>query len=213
MAKNRARISILSEVLSFPTIGTNWKSCMFGTEPCVGDLVAMNCAPATKYYLSWLHEIDPNNGWPKYLLESIEDGEMCWWGNVGLSYYDRERVSLRASWKWDDEQFAFNDRWNKVCFKKNDAYIVLPCEPIFTDDGGVLLEVRIRFGLDDYHNPVSFPNWKKVTMKMMDEYYKKSEKEYEAKPRLTPHAPDVCHRCGATQPINWVECSECGTRR
>lgn len=30
---------------------------------------------------------------------------------------------------------------------------------------------------------------------------------------LTLHAPDVCHRCGATQPINWVECSECGTRR
>lgn len=24
---------------------------------------------------------------------------------------------------------------------------------------------------------------------------------------------DTCHKCGATQSVNWVECSECGTRR
>ena len=27
------------------------------------------------------------------------------------------------------------------------------------------------------------------------------------------HVLDVCHTCGVAQPINWVECSECGTRR
>lgn len=191
MTKSRARISILSEVLSFPSLADKkWTSCYFEKQPQVGDLVAMNCAPANKWYLAWLHEINPNNGWPKYLLESIDDGEMCWWENIGLSYYDRERIANRPEWKWDDEQYAFNDRWRKVCFKKNDAYIVLPCQPTFSDDGAVMLDVRIRFGLDDYHNPVSFPNWRKVTMKAMDEYYKRSEKEYKAKPRLTPHAPD-----------------------
>lgn len=191
MTKNRARISILSEVLSFPSLADKkWTSCYTDTQPKIGDLVAMNCAPSNKWYLAWLHEINPNNGWTKWLLESIEDGEKCWWENIGLSYYDRERIANRPEWKWDDEQYAFNDRWRKVCFKKNDAYIVLPCQPDFLDDGGVVLDVRIRFGLDDYHNPVSFPNWRKVTMKAMDEYYKRSEKEYKAKPRLTPREPD-----------------------
>lgn len=179
MAKNRARISILSEVLSFPTLGTKWTSCFAVEMLQVGDLVAMNCAPATKYYLSWLHEINPNNGWPKYLLESIEDGELCWWENIGLSYYNRKRIANCPSWKWDDNQFSFNDRWKRVCYKKNDAYIILPCEPLFTDDGGVFLDVRVRFSLSDYHDPIYFSNWKKVTLKMMDEYFKKSSKKYE----------------------------------
>jgi hypothetical protein len=192
MSRNRARLTILSEVLSFPTLGNmHWVSnSATGVKFQIGDLVALHSAPVSKWYLSWLKEIDPNNGWPKYLLESIEDGALCWWENIGLSYYDRERIANRPEWKWDDEQYAFNDRWRKVCFKKNDAYIVLPCQPTFLDDGAVMLDVRIRFGLDDYHNPVSFPNWRKVTMKAMDEYYKRSEKEYKAKPRLTPHAPD-----------------------
>lgn len=185
MTKHRARIAILSEVLSFPTIrNKDWTSCHLDTAPQVGDLVAMSSAPATKYYLSWLHEYDPNNGWPKYLLESIDDGELCWWENIGLSYYNRERIANMASWKWDDEQYAFDDRWKKVCYKKNDAYIVLPCQPSFMPDGSVWLDVRIRFGLDDYRNPVHFPNWKKVTMKMMDEYYKASSAEYHANKNL-----------------------------
>lgn len=182
MTKNRARIAILGGVLAFPSLGNvDWTPCYSGKEPQVGDLVAMNCAPPSKYYLSWMREIHPNNECPKYLLESIDDGELCWWSNIGLSYFDREKVANRPSWKWDDEQFAFNDRWNKVCYKKNNAYIVLPCEPTFTDDGAVLLDVRIRFGPSEYCNPISFPSWKKLTMKAMDEYYKNSLKKYEAK--------------------------------
>lgn len=181
MAKNRAKILILSEILSFPTIsGKNWRSDLScRTDLQIGDLVSLSSAPPTKWFLSWLREVDPNNGWPKYLLESIEDGELCWWENVGLNIYSRERVTDRPSWKWDDKQFEFNDRWHKVC-RNNDAYIVLPCQPVFHDDGSVLLDVRIRFQISDYRNPKTFPNWKKVTMKLMDSYYNESVKEYEA---------------------------------
>lgn len=177
--KDKARISILGEIMQFPSIN-KWVSCYFEFTPQVGDLVAMNCVSNTKFYMSWLREIDPNDGWPKYLLESIEDGELCWWSNVGISYYDREIVKNRPQWKWTNEQFDFSSRWNRVC-RKNDAYIVLPLQAVFTDNGGVTLDVRIRFGLDEYHNPATFENWKKVTMKMMDEYYKKSSDEYNRK--------------------------------
>lgn len=42
------------------------------------------------------------------------------------------------------------------------------------------------------------------------------ERHYEQLGKIiipTLHTPNACHRCGATQPINWAECSECGTRR
>ena len=180
MSKNRARLLILSELMSFPTINNkDWGYNCGCDTPQVGDLVSLTSAPPSKWYLSWLREYDPNNGWPKYLLESVDDGELCWWENVGLNVYSRERVANRTSWQWDDEQFAFNDRWNKVC-RKNGAYIVLPCQPVFNTDGSVILNVRIRFQFSDYQNPRTFKNWKKATMKELDAYYKECEIEYKA---------------------------------
>lgn len=181
MAKNRARLEMLSELMSFPTINNkDWGYNCGCDKPQIGDLVAMQSAPPSKWYLSWFREYDPNNGWPKYLLESVDDGELCWWGNVGLTVYNREQVANRPRWKWEDKQFEFSDRWHKVC-RNNDAYIVLGCQPVFSDDGSsVLLDVRIRFQFSDYRNPRTFPDWRKVTMKQMDAYYKESKAEYEA---------------------------------
>lgn len=174
--KYRARIAILSDILSFPTIrNKDWTSDMFDDRGKMkpGDLVAMNAAPPSKWYLSWLHEVNPNNGWPKYLLESIEDGELCWWENVGLSFYNRENI--RPSWKWTDAQFGLNDRWMRMCRE----FMVRPLPAVFNEDGSVTLNVRIRYSLDDYHNPTTFPDWKKLTMKKMASYYKDSVNEYE----------------------------------
>lgn len=186
-AKNRARLLILSELMSFPTISNkDWQGSI-GGKPQTGDLVSLTCAPPSKWYLSWLREIDPNNGWPKYLLESIEDGQLCWWMNVGLNVYDRERVGKNPRWKWTDGQFKFNDRWLKVC-RRNDAYIVVPCQPKFNDDGSVLLDVRIRHGWDSYRNPRTFPAWRKVTTKEMDSYYKDCFEGYEAAKNAKEHA-------------------------
>ena len=169
---NRARISILSEMLSFPTVhGKDWTTDTFSSaRPVAGDLVSMSSAPDSKWYLSWVVEIKNMSGGSQYLLKSIEDGSLCWWSNVWINIYNRERVADRHSWKWNDAQFAFNDRWMKVA-RENDAYIVLPVYAVFNGDE-VTLNVRVRFGWSDYHNPRTFPNWRKVTMKQMDEYYK-----------------------------------------
>lgn len=177
MKRERARISILSEMMSFPTI--NQKDWTSRGDVEIGDLVSLTSAPDSKWYLSWVRDYDRNDGWPRYLLESIEDGALCWWENVGINIYSRERVAERPTWQWDDKQFAFNDRWSKVCFKRHDAYIVLPMLPVF-DGKSVTLNVRIRFGWSDYHNPKTFPNWKKLTMKEMGEFYQECESGYDA---------------------------------
>jgi len=185
MSKNRARLLILSNLMSFPTINNkDWGYNCGCDKPQIGDLVALSSAPPSKWYLSWLREYDPNNGWPKYLLESIDDGELCWWENVSLTVYSREIVQGRPSWQWDDKQFEVNDRWHKVCRNKA-AYIMLPCQPAFNADGSVTLDVRIRFGWDEYRNPRTFPDWKKLTMKQMADYYTVSKSEYEATKKST----------------------------
>ena len=184
--KNKSRIMILSELMSFPTIrSAHWKGGIDGQGVKPGDLVAISGASPSKWYLSWVVEIDPNDGWPNYLLESIEDGELGWWSNVSINYYDRSKVN--DCWRWTDRQFALQERWWRVAFKKNDAYIVLPVWPVFDENGGVTLDVRIRHGLSDFHNKKTYPDWRKVTIAMMDAYYKESVAFYESskKPAAT----------------------------
>jgi hypothetical protein len=166
-------------MMAFPTINQkDWDTSGFDKDVKVGDLVSLCSAPASKWYVSWVREIETENGWTRYLLESIDDGTLCWWSNVGLNIYSRERVKERPTWQWDDKQFAFNDRWHKVG-KRNNAHIVLPCQSKFNDDGSVELDVRIRYGWDEYHNPRIFPNWQKLLMKDMDIYYKECVQGYE----------------------------------
>ena len=163
--KNRARILILSNLLSFPTIrNKDWTSDLGGGVATAGDLVALSSAPASKWYLSWVIENQPSSFGGKWLLESVDDGALCWWDNVGICYYSRERVAENPQWRWTDKQFAFQDKWNRVA-KRNDAYIVLPRMPKFMDDGSVRLDVRIRHSLNEFSNPVVFPSWKKLTSK------------------------------------------------
>jgi hypothetical protein len=177
--KYRAKLSILSELLSYVNIRDRfWTSCPFDEGFQIGDLVSLLGAPISEYYVSWLHEIDINNGFKRYLLESIETNELCWWGNIGLDYYDRERVNANPSWKWTDRQFELNDRWFKVCYKKHKAYQLLPCQLEFNNNK-VTLNVRVRFHETDFSNPKKFDNWKKVTIKMMDEYFLESHQKYE----------------------------------
>jgi hypothetical protein len=170
----------MNEIMSFPTLrGKDWTD-HYGTDKDLqeGDLVAMNCAGPSKWYLAWLREVQNENGIDKYLLESIEDGALCWWSNIGLTTYSRERVKLHPHWQWDDKQFKFNDRWHKVA-NRNDAYIVLPLYPTFGGNDSVTLNVRIRYGFSDFNNPRTFPNWKKLTMKEMESYYKECCELYE----------------------------------
>ena len=175
--RTRARLSILSELLAFPTVNQkDWEP--FGVDVHKDDLVSLCSAPDSKWYVSWVRDIEPAGEFncARYLLESIDDGELCWWSNVGINVYDRKRTDDRSSWKWNDKQFALYDRWMKVC-KRNDAYIITPGEFLFDGDE-VTLDVRVRFNISEFTNPCIFKNWKKLTISMMDEYYKECVKLY-----------------------------------
>ncbi len=171
---DRARLNVLNEVLSFPTIrNKDWQE---DSKPNPGSLVALSSGPATKWYLSWVVEVElREGGWHRYLLRSLEDGSLCWWENIGIYRYNPGRVRERPDWLWSDKQFAFKDRWYKVCYKQHDAYITLPGHIDFHDDGGVTLNLRERFGgmrdHDNFHHERTFESWRKTTMKMMSDFY------------------------------------------
>jgi hypothetical protein len=113
--KNIARIKILSWISAFslarggsdgkpwPAFGAFFKE---SRNPEEGALVALQSAPFTKFYLSWVVEVKPiinSEGKQvdtEYHLESIEDGEICRWSNVSLIEYTEWKE--HPEWKWTD---------------------------------------------------------------------------------------------------------------
>lgn len=168
---NRSRMCILNEILSYPMIGDkDWED---DRNPKKGEIVSLNSAPPSKWYLSFVEEVRVNSLGNEYLLKSIEDGELCWWSNVGINVYRPKIGSYKEYWNWTDKQFAFNDRWKKVCFKWNDAWLFRPYDAKFLDNGAVKLSLYERHDFDHkYKYEKVFDNWKKTTMKIMDEFYK-----------------------------------------
>lgn len=170
MSNEKAKLSILSELLSFPEIrNTDWNR---QEKVDIGDLVSLSSAPESKWYLSWVKEIDRKDNYflDKYLLESIEDGSLCWWSNAGINVYNRERVSCRPEWKWNDNQFDFNNRWRKSCYR-HDAYIVMPNQCEFIGDNDVKLSLRVKFDFDNKYVFSKTFKWKKLLMKDMEKFY------------------------------------------
>lgn len=181
----RARILILSDLLSYPCVkNINWESNTFtNVQAAKGDLVALGSAPASKWYLSWVEDVDikkDDRFSTRYLLRSIEDGELCWWCNISLTKFNRSRIQERPQYRWTDKQFEFNDRWNKV-FKRQDAYIIRPKLPVFHPDKAVTLNVRIMGAFNDFSYPKTFEKWPKLTIKKMTEYYLEAEKIYHSR--------------------------------
>jgi hypothetical protein len=185
MSRTRSRIDILNYIVNFSTqktypsggtscVSTEWAfhgSYSGVQQPPVGSLCMLSAAPFTKYYLSWLREVklDDNRFGCQYLLESIEDGSLCWWQNVAIFHMPKETCDSNPRWQWDDTQWEFEDRWMRAC-KRRDAYITLPCTPIFNGKQ-VTLKTRERYGLGDYQAERTFDNWKKVKVKDMLEFY------------------------------------------
>jgi hypothetical protein len=190
--KLRARQEILHYVLSFCVCytfasepervypsSTGFRSCLLNREAVqVGDLIILSSAPASKYTIGWLKEIDASNpGWPRYLIESLEDQSECWWSNVGVDHFPRDK--LDPAWRWTDRQWAFKDRWWAVCYKEKGAYMSLPLWPEFGPSFDVTLGTRTRFGFDDMKPTRTFPDWRKVTKAMMRQCYDECVAEHE----------------------------------
>lgn len=187
VTRNKARIEILEFVVTHCTykyFGGNSFSIpdkdkafyvTYGDkqEPEIGSLCILQSAPTTKWYLSWLKEIksDDSRFATKFLLESIEDGSLCWWENIGIGSLPKSQTDQFKMWKWTDDQFDFKDKWFNCCYKKRDAYVKKPLLPEFNEDGSVTIGLRTIFGLDDERPTITFPNYKKVKIKDMLAFY------------------------------------------
>lgn len=197
IAKNRSRILILSHIAQFSLgreVGGVEYSGLKGSrfreseEPAIGSLVAVSAAPPSKWYLSWMHETirhyydDGRRYEREFLLESIEDGELCKWGNVSLWEYDKSQVYSHPEWRWTDEQHFFNDKWRRYCLKERDAYIVLPTQAVFSENYVVTVGTRTRYGIDDHRPVTTFKDWRKVTKSQLLAFYDKSVADQNAKP-------------------------------
>lgn len=171
MSYKRSRLVILNRLLSYPTVSAkDWNSDLSIT-PKEGDLVSLSAAPPSRWQLSWLVEIqNPSHGC--YLLKSTEDGSLCNWSNVGLNVYDRERVNNNPHWKWNDRQFAFNDKWLRTC-KRKGSYLTRPKYVDFKDDYKAELSLYHRLDFDNKNKiPVChIEDWRKFTSKQMAEYF------------------------------------------
>lgn len=139
---------------------------------CPGDLILVKSAAAGKWRLSWFIESDRPAGWieDRYALASIEDREECWWSNIGITRFDPEEIKLHDNWRWNDEQFEFNDKWFKAC-KQEDAYIYLPVSVRFVAGFQAEIGVRSRWGLTEYRPTRMIEDYRKVTYKTLRALY------------------------------------------
>jgi len=145
--------------------------CITTQTPQVGDLVIVTSTRSwSKWNIGWLHEII-NSATESYCVRSLEDGSLCNWTNVGIEFMERKVVEEHKSWRWSDKQFAFNDRWLKVCYKECGAFMLVPLYADFNKDGSVTLRTRTRYGMDDALPERHFDDWRKVTKAMMKEAY------------------------------------------
>lgn len=190
MGKERARLMILHYITQFSLSHTFGDGRAYGgllsgafhvdhsyRDVRVGDLIALSSAPVSKFYLGWLLDTrEKPPGWPEFLLESIEDGSQCWWGNVGVTYMNRETVAAHPEWRWDDKQHAFNDRWKRACYRQRDAYIYLPMMAEF-DGMSVKLGIRVRHNFSTSRKYETYPDWRKVKTADMLAFYDQAEME------------------------------------
>lgn len=151
----------------------------------IGDLIRLESAPQSVWRLSWLREIKFEHGGESYLCESVKDGTLCWWSNVGISYFHRPTLKNHPEWKWSDAQYAFNEKWMKAC-KRHDPYLYRPLWADFAEDGTPTIGTRSRFDFDGFRATGTVPNWKKITQKALGEMYLAFVAEHKAQPKKEP---------------------------
>lgn len=184
--KNTAKMHILGHVMNnfltrkYEQTGDKYPgfdsflSFVGAGKPSIGDLVALQSVrQKTKWYLSWYVGFESRGNYFSdiHVLESIEDGELCNWSNVGFMVMDREVLKKHPEWLWSDQQFGFKERWYKSIYRLRDCHITLPAGPWFDQDGyGVTLGTRTKFSLGG-ETKKRFVDYRKVRITDMSEYY------------------------------------------
>jgi len=151
-----------------------------GDSAKIGDLIRLESAPQSAWRLSWLREIKFERGGESYLCESVKDGTLCWWSNVGVSYFHRPTLMRMPEWRWSDEQYAFNEKWMKAC-KRHDPWLYRPLMADFAEDGTATVGTRMRHDIDGLRPVAQVPNWKKITQKALGEIYLSLVAQHKAK--------------------------------
>lgn len=155
--------------------------CFGRGDAKIGDLIRLESAPQSVWRLSWLREIRAERGGDLgYLCESIQDGTLCWWSNVGVSYFHRPTLARMPEWRWSDEQYAFNEKWMKAC-KRHDPWMYRPLMADFAEDGTATVGTRMRHDIDGLRPTTVVPNWKKITQKALSEIYLQLVSQHKAK--------------------------------
>lgn len=193
-SRNRARLQILNYIVTFSTrtfYTQDYREAAIEEhsffypkdidEIQLGSLVMITSAPFSKWYLGWLVEINKERCHlgTSFLIESIEDGSLCWWSNVGIKYFSPETVSRNPQWRWSDKQYELNDRWIKNIHKKREAYTTLPAMLEFEGDK-VVFRTREKFGIGTFKAEKEFDNWRKVLVRDMLAFWDKAMTDKEA---------------------------------
>lgn len=189
--RHRARQLIMHDILSF-YITRDWEPDKEygGTSPALkgfvpseagghhaqpGDLVILESAGPSKWSIGWLRAIEEGNRYNRrYLIESLEDGELCWWSNVGISFMPRR--DLRERYHWTDRQFALQKRWHRIVTKHSG---MRPLDCTFKGNE-VTLRMRVRWPSDEERQGLSrtFSDYRKVTLAMMKAAVESMEEEH-----------------------------------
>lgn len=175
MRKDRARKQVLWHICQF-SLGVEIDGQSYSglremrfrptDAPKVGSLVALKSMREPDFYLGWVHDVKNT----VYTVESLETGELIDWTNVSVLEYDSRTTDKHPEWRWTDEQWSFKDRWDRLCYKEREAYIVLPLFPEFDGDA-VTLSTRIRHSWGDPPPSKRFDAWQAVTDNDMLAYY------------------------------------------
>lgn len=127
-----------------------------------GSLCRLDCAPHSKYYLSWY--LGEDNG--EHYLQSIEDHSVVRASNVAVCPLPIELTKDAFQFHYSDRQFEFQDRWEKVVKKK--SYWLVPMYSVFDEETERVL-VRFRRKFDDYVFMHEFPSWVNTSNKELEQ--------------------------------------------
>lgn len=185
MVKNRGRLEILNYIITFCT-KDSWNKSLSTLDlehtftsnrmPPVGALVKLTSAPPTKWYLGWYVAYIPatKDHWEQHLIESIDDGTLCRWHNVGLSQLPIETVNKYPSWRWTDQQFTFNDKVIKAHRHSENNYVFR----IWPNFGENKVEIPLRkrhlgapYKEEEVVHTITLTDkeWKKISIKALTE--------------------------------------------
>jgi hypothetical protein len=149
--------------------------------PQVGDLVLLDAMRDVEYRLCWLKDIqlDQEHGFHKYLCESLQTGQQCWWSSIGIKFLHRHTLNQHPEWRWTNEQHDFQSRWFQACANQG-AYVYRPLMPDFLEDGMVIIGTRTMFSqAADYRARHYLANWQDTTVEQLEVIYQNLVKDHE----------------------------------